>query len=57
MSDEQKDFLFMVSPLNVEARYPTQKQEIFNSLNKEKCKEIINKTEEMVIWIKKKLEN
>ena len=57
MSEEQKDFIFMVTPLNVEARYPTQKKDIFESLNKKKCKEIINKTEEMIKWIKQKLEN
>lgn len=57
MNDDQKDFIFIVTPLNVEARYPTQKQDIFQSLSEEKCKEIINKTEEMMIWIKKKLED
>ena len=57
MSEEQKDFIFMVTPLNVEARYPTQKKDIFESLNKKKCKEIIIKTEEMIKWIKQKLEN
>lgn len=57
MSDEQKDFLDMVSPLNIEARYPTQKKELFEALDKIKCKEIINKTKEMVLWIKCKLEN
>ncbi len=57
MSEEQKDFIFMVTPLNVEARYPTQKKDIFESLNKGKCKEIIIKTEEMIKWIKQKLED
>lgn len=57
MSEEQKEFIFIVTPLNVEARYPTQKKDIFESLSEEKCKEIINKTEETMIWTKKKLEN
>ena len=57
MSDEQKDFLDVISPLNIEARYPTQKQELFAALNKDVCKKIIKETEEMVIWIKKLLEN
>lgn len=57
MSDEQKDFLDMISPLNIEARYPTQKRELFEALNKIKCREIINKTKEMVLWIKSELEN
>ena len=57
MSNEQKDFLDLVSPLNIEARYPTQKKDIFEALNKTKCKEIISKTEELMLWIKEKLEN
>ena len=56
MSEKQKDFLDVISPLNIEARYPTQKQEIFKSLNKDKCKDIIKETEELVKWIRKKLE-
>ena len=64
MSEKQKDFLDVISPLNIEARYPTQKQEIltqkqeiFESLNKDKCKDIIKETEELVKWIRKKLED
>ena len=57
MSEEQKNFMFIVTPLNVEARYPTQKQDILKSLNKEKCKKIINQKEDMMIWIKKKIED
>lgn len=57
MSEKQKDFLDIISPLNIEARYPTQKQELFEALNKDKCKEIINETEELIKWIEKKLEN
>lgn len=54
MSEEQKDFLDIIAPLNIEARYPTQKRELFETLSKEKCEDIINKTEEMVEWIKEK---
>lgn len=57
MSEEQKEFIFIVTPLNIETRYPTQKKDIFESLSEEKCKDIISKTEEMMIWTKKKLEN
>lgn len=55
MSEDQKDFLDVVSPLNIEARYPTQKRELFETLSKEKCEDIINRTEEMMKWIKEKL--
>lgn len=57
MTEEQKDFLDLISPLNIEARYPTQKKEIIEVLTQSKCKEIIDKTEEMMLWIKNKLEN
>lgn len=57
MSDIQKDFIDTISPLNLEARYPTQKETIFQALNKNNCKDIIKQTEEMIIWIKNKLNN
>lgn len=57
MTQERKEFLFTITPLNIEARYPMQKQELFNSLSNENCKSIIEKTEEFVLWIKSKLEN
>lgn len=57
MTEKQKDFLDLISPLNIEARYPTQKQELFNALNNENCKKIIEETEELVLWIKQQLEN
>ena len=57
MNDEQKDFLDIITPLNIEARYPTQKKQIFEALNQERCNEIIIKTEEVVSWIRQKLEN
>lgn len=55
MSEEQKDFLDLISPLNIEARYPTQKKELFEALNKNKCKEIVTRTKELIVWIKSKL--
>ncbi len=57
MSEKQRDFLDIISPLNIEARYPTQKQELLDVLNNKRCKNIIKETEDFVIWIKKKLEN
>lgn len=57
MNEEQKDFLDVLTPLNIEAKYPTQKQDLFEALNKETCKKIINETEKLVLWIKSKLKN
>jgi hypothetical protein len=55
LSDEQKDFLDLLAPLNVEARYPTHKEKLLKTLNFEKCHEILDKTKEFCQWIKKRL--
>ena len=57
MSECQKDFIDFITPLNIEARYPTVKKELFETLNKDKCKKNVKNTEEMMKWIKDKLEN
>lgn len=55
MTEEQKDVLDLLGPLNVEARYPTHKERLIRSLNNERCKEIIQKTEGLYQWIKQQL--
>jgi len=55
LSDKFKDFIDMLEPLNVEARYPTYKEELFKTLNEQRCSNIINNTKELHEWIKKKL--
>jgi HEPN domain-containing protein len=55
LSDKQKDLLDLLDPLNIEARYPTYKDQIFRSLSKEKCVEILRATKELQQWIKEKL--
>lgn len=54
-SEEQKDFIDFLTPLNVKTRYPAYKQKIISMLDKKKCKEIIAKSKELHLWIKKKL--
>lgn len=51
----QIDILDLLEPLNIQARYPTSKDRILKSLTKEKCKKIIEQTEELFVWIKSKL--
>ena len=51
MSDEQKDFLTQIRQMNIEARYQEYKDELANSLNKEKAKEILETTKQMHSWI------
>ena len=55
ISDEQKLLIDELEPLNIEARYPTYKDMLFKKLNFEKCRNILEKTEEFILWIKKLL--
>ena len=54
-SEKQKDFIDQVEPLNIEARYPSQKERLLKSLSHEKCQEIIINTKELQEWIRLKL--
>ncbi|MFO7811299.1 MAG: HEPN domain-containing protein [Candidatus Delongbacteria bacterium] len=55
LSEDQKEVLDVLEPLNIEARYPTYKNEIFKSLNETKCKQILSDTKELYLWIKNRL--
>ena len=54
-TEEQKEFLDQIEPLNIEARYPSHKERLLRSLTESKCIEIIGKTKELQKWIKEKL--
>ena len=54
-SDEQLDFIEELLPMNIEARYPTEKEKIFKLLTPQKCEEVINKTESLCHWIQQLL--
>ena len=54
-SEEQKDFIDQLEPLNIEARYPSHKERLMKSLTEEKCNEILKNTKELQQWIKVKL--
>jgi len=45
----------ILEPLNIEARYPTYKEQLLKSLTYERCREIIEQTKELQIWVKKRL--
>ena len=55
MSEEQTDFIDKLEPLNIEARYPSYKERLMKSLTEDRCKELIEQTNELRIWIKSKL--
>lgn len=54
-TSEQKDFIDYMQPLNIQARYPTNKEKIFKTLSNKKCEEIIKETKRLSKWIKMKL--
>lgn len=55
LSDDQKNFINLIRPLNVEARYPSYKEKLEQSLNEETCRNILFQTREFQQWIKQKL--
>lgn len=55
MDDDKKTFLFSVQPLNIEARYPSYKENLLKSLNQENTSELITKTKEFLQWVKQML--
>lgn len=55
MDEEQKEFLDFLEPLNIEARYPTHKELVLESLTATKCEELIFKTRELLTWIRTRL--
>lgn len=56
LTENQKDFIDDIIPFSIEGRYPEYKQMLYEALNDEKCKKIIQETEEFIEWTKKKLE-
>lgn len=55
MNENRKKILFLLNPLNIETRYPSYKDVLLSQLTNEKCVEIINKTKELLVWIKSQL--
>ena len=54
-SEEQIDYIDLLEPLNIEARYPTHKQQLLKSLTQERCAEILKNAQELQEWIMQKL--
>lgn len=55
MPEEFKDFIDMLEPLNIEARYPSHKERLMKSLTKERCQSILDNTKTLKLWIISKL--
>ncbi|MDP2890625.1 MAG: HEPN domain-containing protein [Bacteroidota bacterium] len=54
-TEDLKEFIDQIEPLNIEARYPSHKERLLRSLTPEKCMEILQKTSLLQQWIKAKL--
>lgn len=54
-SEEQKDFIDLLEPMNIEARYPTHKEQLLKSLTKDRCAEILKNAQGLQKWIIQKL--
>ena len=52
MSEEQLSLLDVLSPLNIEARYPLHRERLLASLTPERCERMIRETEALFLWIK-----
>ena len=52
LTNEQKNTLAALDPLNIQARYPEEKDRVFATLSQERCRTILNQTQELYDWIK-----
>ncbi len=55
LPEKFKDFIDILEPLNIEARYPSHKERLMKSLTKERCKQILENTNDLKSWIIEKL--
>ncbi len=55
LSEEQLGFIDSLEPLNIEARYPSYKEQLMKVLTSEYCKELLEKTRALQLWIKDRL--
>jgi len=56
LSDEQKELIKTLIPLQIETRYPEYKERIASTLSVEFCQKLLTETEGFLCWIKKQLE-
>ncbi|MCK4858973.1 MAG: HEPN domain-containing protein [Candidatus Omnitrophica bacterium] len=54
-SEKQKDLLNELQSLSMEVSYPKNRDELSKNLSKERCKQIIKRTEELSKWMTKRL--
>jgi HEPN domain-containing protein len=55
LSEEQKEFIDVLDPLNIKTRYPDYKNQLAQRLTQPKCAEILEQTKILQQWTKEKL--
>lgn len=55
MSEEQLQFIDMLEPLNIEARYPSYKEQLMRALSRDNCTRLLADTNNLRQWIRHKL--
>jgi HEPN domain-containing protein len=55
LTEDFKDFIDILEPLNIETRYPSYKERLLKSLSREKCESILQNTKSLQVWIREKL--
>jgi len=55
MGEEQQDFIEVLNPLNIEARYPKYKDNLAQNLGSAVCRQLLKETEGLLCWIKEQL--
>lgn len=55
LSEQQKDFIDLLEPLNIKARYPAYKERLSKIVDKKKGQKILTETKELYQWINQKL--
>jgi HEPN domain-containing protein len=55
LSEKQKELLDFLDPLNIQARYPRNKEKLSKELDFARCSWLLGETEGLFAWIKAKL--
>ena len=55
LSEQQLIFLAELDPMNIEARYPSYKEDIRNALTKIEAKKILLNTKEFTAWLQSRV--
>lgn len=55
LNDNMQNFLNRLMPLNIQARYPQDKEELLKILTGRVCQDLLKQTEDLFVWIKQLL--